>query len=88
MGCKKQGAKKGVIVIQNSVYRMTGQLGIKVIDNFYLFLEVCKNFKNLPIYRKVASRSTCYYSGNQVFEGATNRDMSLNKGPFILRPLF
>ena len=23
-------------------------------------------------YRKVASRSTCYYSGNRVFGGATN----------------
>ena len=31
------------------------------------------------IYRKVASRSTCYYSENQVFGGATNRDMSLNE---------
>ena len=30
-------------------------------------------------YRKVASRSTCYYSENQVFGGATNRDMSLNE---------
>ena len=29
-------------------------------------------------YRKVASRKTCYYSKNQVFGGATNRDMSLN----------
>ena len=31
------------------------------------------------IHRKVASRSTCYYSENQVFVGATNRDMSLNE---------
>ena len=31
------------------------------------------------IYRKVASRSTCYYSENQVLGGATNRDMSLNE---------
>ena len=31
------------------------------------------------IYHKVASRSTCYYSENQVFGGATNRDMSLNE---------
>ena len=30
-------------------------------------------------YRKVASRSTCYYSENQVFGGATNQDMSLNE---------
>ena len=30
-------------------------------------------------YRKVASRSTCYYSENQVFGGATIRDMSLNE---------
>ena len=33
-------------------------------------------------YRKVASRSTCYYSGNQVFRGATNCDMSLNETCF------
>ena len=33
-------------------------------------------------YRKVASRSTCYYSENQVFGGATNRDMSLNETCF------
>ena len=30
-------------------------------------------------YRKIASRSTCYYSENQVFGSATNRDMSLNE---------
>ena len=33
-------------------------------------------------YHKVASRSMCYYSGNQVFGGATNRDMSLNETCF------
>ena len=33
-------------------------------------------------YRKVASRSTYYYSENQVFGGATNRDMSLNETCF------
>ena len=31
------------------------------------------------IYRKNASRSTCYNSENQVFGGATNRDMLLNE---------
>ena len=36
-------------------------------------------------YRKVASRSTCYYSGNQVFGGATNRDMSLIETCFYSR---
>jgi hypothetical protein len=33
-------------------------------------------------YRKVANRSTCYYSENQVFGGATNRDMSLTETCF------
>ena len=33
-------------------------------------------------YRKVASRSTCYYSENQVFGGATNWDMSLTETCF------
>ena len=36
----------------------------------------------LFIHRKVASRSTCYYSENQVFGGATNREMSLNETCF------
>ena len=40
------------------------------------FLMLCQK------YRKVASRSTCHYSGNQVFGGATNRDMSLNETCF------
>ena len=35
-------------------------------------------------YRKVASRSTCYYSGNKFLGGATNRDMPLNKMCFYL----
>ena len=38
-----------------------------------------KHSEYLSTYRKVASRSTCYYSENQVFGGATNRDMSLNE---------
>ena len=33
----------------------------------------------ISMYRKVVSRSTCYYSENQVFGGATNRDMALNE---------
>ena len=33
-------------------------------------------------YRKVESRSTCYYSGNQVFGGARKWDMSLNETCF------
>ena len=33
-------------------------------------------------YRKVANRSTSCYSGNLVFGGATNRDMSLNETCF------
>ena len=33
-------------------------------------------------YRKVASRSMCYYLGNRFFGGATNWDMSLNETCF------
>ena len=36
------------------------------------------------IYPIVASRNTCYYSGNQVFGGVTNWDMSLNGTFFSL----
>ena len=36
----------------------------------------------ISTYRKVANRSTCYYSENQVFGGATNRDMSLTETCF------
>jgi hypothetical protein len=46
------------------------------------FLESSKFLRAVSIYRKVTSRSICYYSENQVFEGATNRDMSLNKTCF------
>ena len=44
------------------------------VPKYLLFLV-----KMSSIYRKVANRSMCYYSGNQVFGGATNRDMPLNK---------
>ena len=36
------------------------------------------------IYRKVVSRSTCYYSENQFFGGATNCDMLLNEACLYL----
>ena len=42
-------------------------------------IRVKIGYHNDLTYRKVASRSTCYYSENQVFGGATNRDMSLNE---------
>ena len=42
-------------------------------------LILSKNVNNK--YRKVAI-VTCYYSENQVFGGATNRDMSLNETCF------
>ena len=45
----------------------------------YALLNCVRKFLR---YRKVASRSTCYYSENQVLGGATNRDMSLNKTCF------
>ena len=48
-------------------------------------LLICTGFL---VYRKVASRSTCYYSENQVFGGATNQDMSLNKLGPKLGPIF
>ena len=38
-------------------------------------------------YHNVASRSTCCYSGNLVFGGATNQDMSLNETCFYLKNL-
>ena len=37
-----------------------------------------RNMQKKLEYCKFASRSTCYYSGNQDFGGATNQDMSLN----------
>ena len=55
------------------------------------FSEICRQRTKHPVlwcyfsgwnyvfYRKLESKSTCYYSGNQVFGGATNRDMSLNE---------
>ena len=51
-----------------------------------MYVPICSYFFyvyiNYIVYRKVASRSTCYYSGNQVFGGATNQDMSLNQTCF------
>ena len=44
-----------------------------------------KSPNNVFKYCKVTSRSTCYYSENQVFGGATNRDMSLTETCFYSR---
>ena len=70
--------------------RKTNHFFFQIFFLNYKFLGTAKNFfkskiflkSNTPSslkYRKVASRSTCYYSENQVFGGATNQDMSLNK---------
>ena len=47
-------------------------------QNNFGFKTSCTTFN----YRKVVSRSTCYFSGNQVFGSATNQDMSLNETCF------
>ena len=54
----------------------------KVATKFLEDMDMDDEVINEFIYRKVASRSTCYYSGNQVFGGATNQDMSLNETCF------
>ena len=66
-----------------------GGRGVNILDfilYFILDLTSCcgKNFikAKKDHYRKVASRSTCYYSENQVFRGATNQDMSLTETCF------
>ena len=68
------------------MYLIESKLQVKSSKNEKAYLIVHKLHKNIEhygkyfdsIYRKVASRSTCYYSENQDFGGATNRDMSLN----------
>ena len=52
------------------------------ITVFFLF-QFASWKRNQNRYRKVASRSTCYYSENQAFGGATNRDMSLKETCFF-----
>ena len=48
-----------------------------------LTLFLCgRHHKIIPQPCKVTSRSTCYYSENQVSGGATNRDMSLKETCF------
>ena len=61
----------------------------KIIERLHTWLDrTTSGIITIPIqnpfftYRKVASRSTCYYSKNQVLGGATNRDMSLNETCF------
>ena len=42
------------------------------------------NSEHYGMYRKVASKSTCYCSGNQVFGGATNRARHVTKRDMFL----
>ena len=51
--------------ISNKIYQNRKTKCTAWLEEFYF--ETQKS-----VYCKVASRSTCYYSGNQVFGGATN----------------
>ena len=58
----------------NLYFYVSGQSG-PFLAVLKLLLNSNMNFK----YRKVASRSTCYYLENQVFGDTANQGMSLNK---------
>ena len=72
---KTNKEKKDIQKIVNKIVKKPQNALLALVNS----LLVCKDesmFKDILLnqreYRKVASRSTCYYSENQVFGGATN----------------
>ena len=79
IGDKKRSWRLGDIVnSQPKPMCLCFDSGFKAFLMSHVYLIFILKFR----YHKVPSRSTCYYSENQVFGGATNRDMSLNKTCF------
>ena len=58
-----------------------GNFDIKTTDLVPQYLPILVKVENSD-YSIVASRNTCYYSGNQVFGGASNPYMLLNEKCF------